>query len=172
MADEKKAPHEEIKWWIDGPSLRESKKKTPTYQGVIERWAFELLKDYEQNKALENVVDINKKVFGEFPLSPREWAYISLGIGKYPSNRMAKIRDALTLPHYARALAIDAGYSVRVLISGDPVGERVMDFNFTEDPSLDYWVKDELIEERLFSSVDECLRASRNSLRRYLSQRN
>jgi len=56
------------------------------------------------------------------------------------------------------------------LITGHPVGERLMDINFTEVPSLDYWVNGELVEERLFANFDEVLRKLRPGLDRYLSQ--
>jgi hypothetical protein len=56
-----------------------------------------------------------------------------------------------------------------VLITGEPVGEKFIDINFTEAPSLDYWVKGELMEERLFSNIEEALRKLRSSLHGYLS---
>ncbi len=59
---------------------------------------------------------------------------------------------------------------MRVLITGDPVGERLMDINFTEVPSLDYWINNELVEERLFANFDDVLRKLRPVLHRYLSQ--
>jgi hypothetical protein len=50
------------------------------------------------------------------------------------------------------------------------VGERYIDINFTEVPSLDYWVKGELVEEKLFSNIDEALKKVRPSLHSYLSR--
>jgi hypothetical protein len=64
---------------------------------------------------------------------------------------------------------IDAGYSVRVVITAEPIGERYVDINFTEAPSLDYWVGGQLIEERVFSNVGEALNKIRPSLPRYLN---
>jgi hypothetical protein len=43
-----------------------------------------------------------------------------------------------------------------------------MDLNFTEGPSLDYWVDGELVEEKLFSSVEQTLKRLRGSLHAYL----
>ena len=68
----------------------------------------------------------------------------------------------------ARGIIIDAGYSVRVVITGEPVGERYVDINFTEAPSLDYWVKGQLVEERVYSNVGEALKRIRAALPRYL----
>lgn len=170
MADQKPTiPEEERKWWIDrGPAKQREKKSPQLGQGLIEQWVYGMLKDYSQEQAMRNVVDINRRVLGEVELAPGEWKHISLGVGKYPEQRLAAIQRALELPPDARALVIDAGYSVRVLITGEPPGERAVDINFTEAPSLDYWVRDDLVEERLFTSFEDALRKLRGVLPRYL----
>lgn len=168
MADEKTPPVEELKWWIDRGPVKEREKSTQLGRGIIEKWVYEMLKDYRQDQAVRNVVDINARVVKEMQVAPVEWGYFSLGVGSYPAGGIAKIKNSLRLPPYGRALIIDAGYSVRILITGEPVGERLLDINFTEAPSLDYWVRNELVEERLFASVDDALRKLRGSLPRYL----
>jgi hypothetical protein len=74
----------------------------------------------------------------------------------------------LPLPPGARAIVIDAGYSLRVVITGEPVGERYVDINFTEAPSLDFWVKGQLVDEQVFSNVGEALRRIKPDLVKYL----
>ena len=81
---------------------------------------------------------------------------------------MAKIKSALPLPIGTRGIVIDAGFSVRVIITGEPVGERYIDINFVDAPSLDYWVNGQLIEERVFSNVGEALKRIRPDLPSYL----
>ena len=171
MAEEKPNPaSEEVKWWIERGPVREREKKPEPNRGIIDNWAYELLKDYSQDQALKSVAGINERVLKNLNVSPREWDYLSFNIGKFPPGKLNRIKEALRLPPYARGLIIDAGYSVRVLITGDPVGERLMDINFPEVPSLDYWVNGELVEERLFSNFDEVLKKLRPVLNRYLSQ--
>ena len=171
MADEKTNPAaEEVKWWIERGPVRERKKKAEPNRGIIDRWAYELLKDYNQDQALKHVAGINERMLKNISVGPSEWDYLSLNVGNFPHGRLNRIKEALRLPQYARGLIIDAGYSVRALITGDPVGERLMDINFTAVPSLDYWVNGELVEERLFSNFDEVLRKLRPVLTRYLSQ--
>ena len=171
MADETTNPAaEEVKWWIERGPVRERKKKAEPNRGIIDRWAYELLKDYNQDQALKHVAGINERMLKNISVGPREWDYLSLNVGNFPHGRLNRIKEALRLPQYARGLIIDAGYSVRALITGDPVGERLMDINFTAVPSLDYWVNGELVEERLFSNFDEVLRKLRPVLTRYLSQ--
>jgi hypothetical protein len=169
MADEKPTAFEETKWWIDRGPVKEREKPTGPPRGIIEKWAYELLKNYNQEQAARNLVDINPRILREFSVGPGEWGYLSLGIGSYPAEKLAKIKNGLPLPPGARGLLIDAGYSIRVVMTAEPVGERCIDINFTEAPSLDYWVRGELIEERVFSNLGEALKRIRPDLVRYLN---
>jgi hypothetical protein len=137
-------------------------------QGIVERWAIELLKGYNQDLAAKNLVDINSKILGSLSVSPGEWGYYSLDVGTYPPDKLARIKSSLPLPPGARAIVIDAGYSLRVVITGEPVGERYVDINFTDAPSLDYWVRGQLVHEQLFSNVGEALRRIKPDLAGYL----
>ena len=73
------------------------------------------------------------------------------------------------LPPGARGIVVDAGYSVRVIITGEPIGERYVDINFTDAPSLDCWVHGQLVEERVYANVGEALKRIRAELPRYFS---
>ncbi len=159
---------QEVKWWIDTGTKRQPDGVEREPIGVIERWAFELLKDYRQERALQNIVDINGQALRELDNNEDRWVYLSLGVGEFPAKRLDHIKDSLRIPRYARALAIDAGYSVRLLVTGNPPGEKVLDINFTDAPSLDYWINGELMEEQMFRSVDDALKRLRNSVHRYL----
>jgi hypothetical protein len=169
MADEKTAPFEETKWWIDRGPVKE-REKPAAIKGIIEKWAYELLKGYNQDQAAKNLVDINPRMLKELSVAVGEWGYFSLEVGVYPADRLAKIKNGLPLPPGARGLIVDAGYSVRVVITAEPLGERYLDINFTDAPSLDYWVGGQLVEERVFSNIGEALKRIRPDLPRYLSQ--
>jgi hypothetical protein len=166
MADEK--PFEETKWWIDRRPVKERDKSAEPVKGIIEKWAFELLKNYNQDEAAKNLVDINQKIFKGLTIATGEWGYYSLEVGTYPAERLARIKNSLPLPTGSRGIVIDAGFSVRVIITGEPVGERYVDINFVDAPSLDYWVNGQLIEERVFSNIGEALKRIRPDLQRYL----
>ena len=167
MANEK--PFEETKWWIDRRPVKEREKSAEPVKGIIEKWAVDLLKNYNQDEAAKNLVDINQRIFKGLTIAPGEWGYYSLEVGTYPAERLAKIKSSLPLPAGARGIVIDAGFSVRVVITGEPVGERYIDINFVDAPSLDYWVNGQLIEERLFSNVGEALKRIRPDLPGYLN---
>jgi len=167
MANEK--PFEETKGWIDRRPVKERDKSGAPVSGIIEKWAIELLKNYNQDEAAKNLVDINQRIFKELTIVPGEWGYYSLEIGTYPAERLAKIKSSLPLPAGTRGIVIDAGFSVRVIITGEPVGARYVDINFVDAPSLDYWVNGQLIEERVFSNVGEALKRIRPDLPSYLN---
>jgi hypothetical protein len=54
-------------------------------------------------------------------------------------------------------------------MTSEPIGERYLDINFTEAPSLDYWVNGQLVEERVFSNAGEALNKIRPQLPRFLN---
>jgi hypothetical protein len=170
MANEKIETLEETKWWIDRGPVKEREKQTGPAGGIVEKWAYELVKGYNQDHAIKNLVDINTKLLKELSVAAGEWGYFSMEVGTYPAEKLAKIKNGLPLPRGARGLVIDAGYSLRVLITGEPVGERYVDINFTDAPSLDYWLNGELVEERVFSNVGEALKRIRPDLGRYLTR--
>ncbi|MGH7796223.1 MAG: hypothetical protein ACREQ2_15235 [Candidatus Binatia bacterium] len=168
MAEEKTPAFEETKWWIDRGPVKERENTAEPVKGIIEKWAYELLKNYNQDQAAKNLVDINAKLLNGLSVAPGEWGYYSLEVGNYPTDKLAKIKNGLPLPPGARGIVIDAGYSVRAIITAEPAGERYVDINFTDAPSLDYWVKGQLVEERVYSNVGEALKRIRPELPRYL----
>ena len=171
MADDKPQGFEETKWWIDRGPVKEREKAQGPEKGIIEKWAYELLRNYNQDQAARNLVEINYKLLSGLTVAAGEWGYYSLEIGKYPPEKLAKIKSGLPLPAGARGLVIDAGYSVRIILTGEPIGERYLDINFTDAPSLDYWVRGQLVEERIYSNVGEALKRIRPHLARYLNPR-
>lgn len=170
MPDEKDAQFEETKWWVDRGPVKEREKPAAPIKGIVEQWAIELLKGYNQDLAAKNLVDINSKILGALSVGAGEWGYYSLDVGTYPPDKLARIKSGLPLPPGARAIVIDAGYSLRVVVTGEPVGERYLDINFTDAPALDYWVKGQLVYEQVFSNVGEALKRISPDLAGYLKR--
>jgi hypothetical protein len=172
MADEKTQAFEETKWWIDRGPVKEREKPVASVKGIVERWAYDLLKNYSQEQAAKNLVDINRKILNGLSIGPGQWGYYSLEIGTYPVEKLNKIKSGLPLPEGARGVVVDAGFSVRVIITSEPVGSRFVDINFTDAPSLDYWVDGQLVEERVFANLGEALKRIRVDLADYLRRAN
>ncbi|HWX76697.1 MAG TPA: hypothetical protein VNY32_04440, partial [Candidatus Acidoferrales bacterium] len=70
MADEKAQQFEETKWWIDRGPVKEREKPAAPIKGIVEKWAYELLKGYNQDLAMKNLVDINPKMLKELSVGP------------------------------------------------------------------------------------------------------
>ena len=170
MAEEKNSAFDETKWWIDrGPAVKEREKGATPEKGIIEKWAYDLLKNYNQDQAAKNLVDINAKLLQELANAAGDWGYYSLEIGTYPPEKLAKIKAGLPLPPHSRGIVIDAGYSVRIIITAEPPGSRYVDINFTDQPSLDYWVNGQLVGERIDSNIGEALKRIRADLPHYIN---
>jgi hypothetical protein len=45
----------------------------------------------------------------------------------------------------------------------------LVDINFTDQPSLDFWVNGQLVAERVYSNVGEALKRIRGDLPRYIN---
>ena len=90
MADEKTAPFEETKWWIDRGPVKEREKPAAPIKGIIEKWAYELLKGYNQDQAAKNLVDINPRMLKELSVAAGEWGYFSLDVGPIPRKSWPK----------------------------------------------------------------------------------
>ena len=106
MADEKSQAFEETKWWIDRGPVKEREKPPVAGKGIIENWAYELLKNYNQDQAAKNLVDINAKLLNGMSVQSGEWGYYSLEVGAYPPEKLAKIKSGLALPAGTRGIVI------------------------------------------------------------------
>ncbi len=172
MADEKPQAFEETKWWIDrGRRSRSAKKSADAGQEASSRnGPTSCCENYNQDRSGEKSRRYQHQNF-------QGARRVDLASGDITPSKSASTRRtswrrskaALPLPPGARGIVIDAGYSVRVMITGEPVGERYVDINFADAPSLDYWVKGQLVEERVFSNVGEALKRIRAELPRYLT---
>ncbi len=87
---------------------------------------------------------------------------------KSPARMIEKVKRALPLPSFAQAVIVDSGLSVRAIITGAPVGERILEFNFVQEASFDCWIKDEWVREELFTGPEELLRKAARLLDKYL----
>ena len=59
---------------------------------------------------------------------------------------------------------------MRVIVTGTPVGERILEFNFTQEASFDCWVRGEWVREELFTDPQELLRQAARLLDKYLGE--
>lgn len=163
------APTVENRWWVDtgkatGPGKVIPKGERPP---VGSRF-FDIGYEFDQEQAKQRLTDLNLKFLDEARPEPNEWRLIHMvPTESVPVGQIERIKRRLPLPPGARGVIVDSGRSVRFIITGDPVGERVLEFTLGEESSFDCWIRGDWVREELFRDLDEALRNARPYVGRY-----
>src|SRR5215470_17005684 len=168
-ADEKtgQGPLVNNRWWVDLGGTEKVKVKRPP--GPAGSKFFEVAHDFEQERARERLTDNNLKLLIEAAPPEGGWAYLRLAETAYPERELERIKRLVNLPPYARGVIVDCGRSIRILVTGSPPGERLLELALGEAPSFDCWVRNEWVREALFDDADKALTALQGFIREYLS---
>jgi hypothetical protein len=114
------------------------------------------------------LTDLNLKLLAEGDPPPDGWGYLQMTEERFPKRRFEQIQRAVPLALGVRALAVDSGTSMRVILTGTPPGERLLELRFGDESSFDAWVRGEWVEEALFQRFPDALRAAGDFVVRYL----
>src|SRR5439155_387770 len=79
---------------------------------------------------------------------------------RFPEGRIEKAKAALRLPPGCRGVLIDSGTSLRAILTGQPVGDRLVEVRLGAEPSFDAWVNGEWVREALFRDFEDGLRGA------------
>jgi hypothetical protein len=85
-----------------------------------------------------------------------------------PEPRLTKIRRSLPVPKDGRGVLVDSGESIRAIVTGHPIGERLVELRLGRDSSFDAWVNGEWVREIAFRNSEEALRKAPRLIREYL----
>jgi len=155
------------RWWVDLGGTEKTRPKHPL--GPAGSQLFQVGRDFEQEKAKEQLTDHNLKLLMAADPPKGGWGYVRLGESSYPERELERVKKLVELPPYARGVIIDCGRSIRLLVTGTPVGERLLELALGEAPSFDCWVRSEWVREALFDDADKALKALQRYMREYLS---
>jgi hypothetical protein len=174
VREQNKDPHEreqntDTNWWVERLKTRE-KVKLHESQSTVGASFFRSVEGYDQEVATRNLTDLNLKLLTEANPALGEWGYLALVEQQSPPTEIERIKRALPLPPDARAVLVDSGVSLRAIVTGTPVGERLLEFNFIEEASFDCWVQGEWIREDVFRGKRELLRHAAGLLQRYMEK--
>jgi hypothetical protein len=159
-------PSLENRWWVDQGKDGQPLERPPAQFG---NGFFRTGVGFEQDRAQRRLTDLNLKWFDEAKPEPGAWAVLHLvERQRFPPQRLDKIRKALPLPPRGRGILVDSGDSIRAIITGDPIGERLVEVRLGAESSFDAWVRGEWVREALFRSFDEGLRRTPGLVREYL----
>jgi hypothetical protein len=155
------------RWWVDLGGTEKVKVKRPA--GPAGSRFFAVAHDFEQESARERLTDHNLKLLREADPPEGGWGYVQLAETAYPGRELERIKRLVALPAYARGVVVDCGRSVRLLVTGTPAGERLLELALGEAPSFDCWIYQEWVQEALFDDADKALKAFRRLIEHYLS---
>ena len=108
------------------------------------------------------MTDNNLKLLIEANPDEGEWGYVLVGDRPLAQKEADRIREGVALPKYARGAFIDSGRTVRLLVTGTPIGERILELALTKEPSFDCWIDGEWVRRgRLQGSEARAARSPR-----------
>lgn len=155
------------RWWVDlGGNEKGRVKRTA---GPAGSQFFQVGRDFEQETAKDRLTDHNLKLLVAADPPEGGWGYVRLAETAYPERELERVKRLVALPSYARGVIVDCGRSLRILVTGMPLGERLLELSLGEAPSFDCWVRGEWVREALFDDADKALRALQRFMRDYLS---
>lgn len=160
-------PTVENRWWVE--LGKEKGEPAPKREALAGAKFFLIAAGYDQDRARENLTDPNRKLLSGVTLTDGEWAYVQLLDSRFSSRELERIKRAVDLPSYAKGAVIDSGRTVRLLVTGTPTCERILELALVDDPSFDCWIGDEWVCEEAYRTRDAALAGFRTHIRNYLS---
>ena len=131
---------------------------------------FRSFENYDQEEAREWLSNPNVKLIQRANPQPGEWAYCSLVEERCSAREIERIKRGLPIPPDVHAVLVDSGLSLRAIITGTPMYERLLEFNFIDEASFDCWIQGEWVCEEVFDDKYELLRRAVKLLEKYLQK--
>jgi hypothetical protein len=166
---DKKPQGSDTRWWVEQHKSRERARPEERSAPVGSSF-FRSVEGYDQEKATANLTNLNLRLLAQADAKPGEWAYLPLVQEQSPAKEIEKVKRAIPLPPTARGVIVDSGLSLRVIITGEPVGERMLEFNLIEEASFDCWIHGEWVCEQVFKGKRELLHRAAELLRQYMTK--
>ena len=167
-------PAVENRWWVDTGKAKERSRERERAAAEggrppVGSKFFDIGYEFDQEVARTRLTDLNIKLLEEARPAPGEWALLRMVPNEsVPPAELERMKRRLPLPGSARGVIVDSGRSARFIVTGDPIGERILEFTLGEECSFDCWIRGDWVREELFSSLDDALRKARPYLARYL----
>jgi hypothetical protein len=157
------------RWWVDfGDKQREKKPPKPEAGPVGSRF-YQAGKGFDQDVARARLTDLNMKLLVEANPPEGGWGYVLLAEKRFSERECERIKGALKLPSYARGAVIDSGRTIRLLVTGTPIGERILELTLGDEPSFDCWIQGEWVREALYKDRRRALTEFRKRVDEFLS---
>lgn len=157
------------RWWIDKDRKKAQATVQPTPPAVAGAKFFRAGLGFAQEPARDRLTDNNLKIVRQASPPEGEWVYVKLNESAFSERERERIVGEVALPPYARGVIVDCGRSLRLLVTGTPIGQRLLDLTLGDAPSFDCWVHDEWVRETVFKDNNFAIRAFKRLMPEYLS---
>ncbi len=156
-------PNVENRWWVETVVKRPKQVKSETEmpQLPVAMAFYQVARDYDQDRAKDDLTDNNLRIAREANPAPGEWAYVAMTPDHYPPHLIKRIKDEFRLPREARGVVIDHGRLLRLLVCGPALEDWLIDVTLYDEPSVDVYVWSVMHRERLFRRAEDALRQAR-----------
>lgn len=164
------APAVRDRWWVDTGDKRRERAAAPAAPvSTVGRRFYRTGAGFDQDAARTRLSDNNLRLLRDADPAEGEWAYVRLADKPHNEQNRARILAQVPLPGYARGVVVDCGRTLRLLVTGTPIGERILDLTLVDSPSFDGWVDGEWVRERVFRDQRSALGALRRLIPEWLS---
>jgi len=170
--DQPEEPAVKDRWWVDtGDKRRERAAPVAPVAPVVPVGSkfYRSGVGFNQEIARSRLTDLNLKLLMEANPPEGGWGYVQLAETCFPERERERIKEQVALPAYARGVVVDCGRSLRLLITGTPLGQRIIDLTLGESPSFDCWIDGEWVRENLFRDTRSAMQALARSIPEVLS---
>lgn len=171
-------PNVENRWWVETSVKRPRQVKPeaeksepqkaapdgsdeqPLMPDVVAKF-YTVARDYEQDRAKEDLTDNNLRIARAADPQPGRWTYVAMTEEHYPERLVKRVKEEFRLPREARGVLLDHGRLVRLLICGPELEDWMIDVTLSDEPSVDVYVWNTMHRERLFKRAEDAMRQAR-----------
>jgi hypothetical protein len=159
------------RWWVESATNKGEKGAAAPAapKAAAGMRFFRAAAGFEQEAARARLTDLNMKLLVEANPPEGGWGYVRLAETAFPERERERIKEAVRLPSYARGVVVDCGRSVRLLITGTPIGQRILDLALGESPSFDCWINGDWVREAVFPDRRRAIGGLRRFIQEFLS---
>lgn len=156
-------PNVENRWWVETNVKRPKQVKSETElpQLPVAMAFYTVAKDYDQDRAKDDLTDNNLRIARAANPQQGEWVYVPMTEEHYPPRLVKRVKEEFRLPRESRGIVLDHGRLVRLLICGPGLEDWMIDVTLSDEPSVEVYVWNTMQRERLFKRAEEALRQAR-----------
>ncbi|MFM7141588.1 MAG: hypothetical protein ACKO2K_06690 [Alphaproteobacteria bacterium] len=170
------------RWWVDMGSARRKTAprvaSTADGEPVVGRpgpaWVAgeRLFRDggtFDADRARSHLSGSNLDWLREANPPEGGWVVLKLTDDRPREDVVERVKEAIRLPRGARGVLLDSGPTLRAIVTGSPVGERICEICLGADCSFDAFVQGDWVCERTFRGRDRALREISDLVARWLA---